>query len=104
MCQYLVDTGFLGHKANATGNIDPANLDHIKWCIQLFGLCRIGLNLPVYAENQFLAGQDWDVSTQGDQSTNGHDVPLVGYQGNFLYLRDVGKIAISHAIISLQVL
>jgi hypothetical protein len=92
MCHYLVNTGFLGHKANATGSIDPVNLDHIKWCIQLFGSCRIGLNLPVYAEDQFESGLDWDVSTTGKQSTNGHDVPLVGYNGNFFTCVTWGKL------------
>lgn len=81
MCQYLVSTGFLGHKADAVGNIDPSNLDHLKWCVQLFGSCRLGLNLPGYAEDQFDAGQPWDVSNVGDQSTAGHDVPLVDYRG-----------------------
>jgi hypothetical protein len=79
VCQYLVSNGFVGHKADAVGTIDPQNLDHMKWCVQLFGSCRIGLNFPGYAEDQFLSNQTWDVSSSGDQSTEGHDVPLVDY-------------------------
>lgn len=81
MCQYLVAHGFLGHKADLVGNIDPTVLDYVRWCVQLFGACRIGLNLPGYAEDQFDGRQPWDVSQYGDQSTAGHDVPIIGYQG-----------------------
>jgi hypothetical protein len=80
VCAYLVSNGFLGHKAQATGNIEPSNLDHLRWAIQLSGFCRIGLNLPGFAEDQFDAGARWDVSVTGDQSTAGHDVPLVDYR------------------------
>jgi hypothetical protein len=84
MCDYMVSTGFLGHKAAATGSVDYGNQDYLRWCIQLFGTCRLGLNLPGYAEDQFDAGQPWDVSSTGFQETNGHDVPLVWYgQGVF---------------------
>ena len=81
MCEYLQSTGFLGHKASSIGSIDPKNLDYVRWCIQLFGTCRIGLNLPYYADDQFTRGQPWDISTTGDQETGGHDVPLVDYRG-----------------------
>lgn len=80
MCQYMVTTGFLGHKASAVGMVEPSDLDHVKWCIQLFGSCRIGLNLPGYAEDQFNSGLAWDVSASGQQYTDGHDVPLVDYR------------------------
>src|SRR5262249_13031447 len=64
--------------------IEPSDLDHVRWCIQLFGHCRIGLNLPGFAEDQFDANKPWDVSDIGDQSTAGHDVPLIDYRnGNF---------------------
>lgn len=81
MCAYLRTTGFLGHTADATGAIEPTNLDHIKWCIQLFGSCRLGVNLPQSAMDQFNAGLPWDVN--GDSTIiGGHDVPLVKYDGN----------------------
>ena len=52
MCVYLENTGFLGHKSDATGTIEPSNLDHIHWCIQLFGACRIGINVPALGANR----------------------------------------------------
>ena len=83
MCNYLKTTGFLGHKADATGSIDPANLDHVKWAIQLLGTCRIGIRFPNFAMDQFNAGEPWDVTTVGDQTVDGgHDVPLVWYGGD----------------------
>jgi hypothetical protein len=89
---YLRTTGFLGHVATTTGNVDASNLDHIKWCVQLFGSCRLGLNLPGYAEHQFEIGQPWSVITMGDQSTEGHDVPIVDFRDGLLYCVTWGKL------------
>ena len=92
MCNYLVNTGFLGHKATATASIEPSNLSHVKWANLLFGYCRLGLNLPTYAEDQFRDGQTWDVSNSGDPSPNGHDVPLVDFRGGMLYVYTWGVV------------
>ena len=92
MCAYLRATGFLGHKADATVSVDPKNLDHVRWVVQLAGHCRLGLNLPGYAVDQFGAGRRWDVQSWGDQSTDGHDVPVVDYRGGLLYVVSWGKI------------
>jgi hypothetical protein len=92
VCAYMVSTGLLGHKADATGSVDPWNFDHLKWCIQLFGSCRIGLNFPAYAVDLFDAGKVWDISTTGDQSTDGHDVPLVDYRNGYFTCVSWGKL------------
>lgn len=85
MCEYLERTGFLGHKADAIGSVDPQNLDHLKWCVQLFGTCRLGLNLPQSAMDALDAGKPWDVG--GDTKiVGGHDVPIVKYDGEYFYV------------------
>jgi len=92
MCNYLVKVGLLGHKANAVGNIEPSNLNHVKWCNYLFGHCRLGLNLPTYAGYQFRNGQPWDVSNSGDPTSTGHDVPLVDFRNGLLYVYTWGNV------------
>ena len=83
VCQSLVTTGFLGNKASATapivmGTFGDEALDKVRWCIQLFGSCRIGVNLPNSAEAQFEAGVPWALG--GDETVDGgHDVPLYDY-------------------------
>ena len=67
MLQYLKAAGFLGHKLDNSATIDPGNIDHVKWSIQLFGGCRFGWALPDYAEQQFMYRQPWDVQG-GSQS------------------------------------
>lgn len=86
MCAYMAAKGFLGHKSAASGPVDPGNLDHVRWAQQLFGTCRLGWNLPGYAEDLFSGGKVWDVQTIGDQSTEGHDTALVDYRGGLLYV------------------
>lgn len=92
ICNYLISTGFLGHKALGVANVEPSNFDHVLWSIQLFGGCRLGLNLPGYAEDQFDTNETWDVSSIGDQSTEGHDVAAVDFKGNnLIYVDTWGK-------------
>jgi hypothetical protein len=93
MCEFLVRTGgFLGHQSDATGMIDPRNQDHIKWCNILFGSCRVGWNLPGYAQDQFKAGKPWDVQTGGDQKISGHDAPIVDFRGGMYFVISWGKL------------
>lgn len=89
--EYLQQVGFLGHKADAIASVDQTNLDHVKWCVQLFGHSRIGLNLPQAAMDQMDAGTPWDVG--GDTTIiGGHDVPIFGYDYAFFYVCTWGKI------------
>lgn len=94
VCWYLHTTGWLGHKNVGTGVIDPANLEHIKWCTELFGTCRLGLNLPDFAETQFDNNQPWDV--EGDPKNaniiGGHDVPIIKYDQEYFYVVTWGKV------------
>lgn len=82
---YLQQVGFLGHKCDLTTGILVSNLDHIRWCVQLFGACRLGINLPQSAMDQFNSNQPWkDV---GDNTIiGGHDVPICHYEGDTFYI------------------
>lgn len=83
MCAYMESTGLLGHRSSETGMIDYQNLDHVKWCVQMFGGCRIGFNVPAFAMNHVGPGQVWDIDPTADNSIEGgHDVPIVGYDGD----------------------
>ena len=77
----LEKTPFLGVKDLAAGNIDPTNLKHLKWGIQLFGAVRLGIVCTQAMQDQFAAGKPWDGS--GDQTVLGlHDVPAVKYDAD----------------------
>ncbi len=92
MCEYLKATGFLGHKLDDSASIDPQNLDHIKWAIQLFGSCRVGWALPDYAEQQFNYKQPWHrVPGVSQHSSGGHDTPLVHYEGDDFFTTTWGR-------------
>jgi hypothetical protein len=83
MANYMETTGLLGHKADAVGTVDPSNLDHVRWCIQLFGSCSIGINFPAWAMDAFNAGQVWGAPPSGADTTivGEHDIPLVDCRG-----------------------
>src|ERR1039458_3850677 len=81
--QYMQKTGMLiggvRHTEDGNGIIDPANIDHIKWAICLFGCVPIALNLPQSAQDQFSAGEPWDY-VAGSPIEGGHDVLLVEHR------------------------
>lgn len=82
--QYMISTGFLGHKADATAMLDPTNVDHIKWAIQLFGAVELGVNWTQQAMDQFNAGQP--ITDFSGTSIGGHSVPIVHYEGDTPYI------------------
>lgn len=92
MCEYMKTTGLLGHQSTATGMITPGNLDHIKWCVQMFGGCRIGFNVPSFIMGE---GPDkpWDLNPSADNTiVGGHDVPIVHYDSELFYVVTWGRI------------
>ena len=91
-CVFMVSTGLLGHKAEATGYVDPSNLDHIKWCIELFGGCKLGINLPQSAVDQFNAGEPWRIVRNDGGIAGGHDVLAVQYDGEWFFVVTWGKL------------
>jgi hypothetical protein len=92
MGRYMQTVGLCGQKAAATGPVDPANVDHLKWAVQLFGACRLGVNIPQSAMTQFDAGQPWEPVADDGGILGGHDVPIVEYDSDFLYVVTWGKL------------
>lgn len=80
VCAYMKTTGLLGHKLDNYAACDPANIDSVRWAVQLFGTVKIGINLPDSAEDQFEASKPWDV-VAGAKIEGGHDVCIVKYVG-----------------------
>jgi hypothetical protein len=80
-CSYLVSNGLLGYKADDTAMVDPTNLDHVTWLIQLFGACKFGVNWTQQMMDQFNSGQIITADPNGEV-LGGHDVPGVLRQGD----------------------
>lgn len=78
ICDYVEKNGHLGHKLTAYAPIDPTNISHVMWAIQMFGTVKIGVDLPDSAETQFDNNEIWDV-VPGATSVGGHDVCLCRY-------------------------
>ncbi len=85
MCQFLMTTGLCGQTSAGTGMVDPSNLDHIRWAVQLFGACRLGIMVGQDFIDQFTAGKPWEAPTT-DPNAGGHDVPVVKYDDAYAYV------------------
>lgn len=93
MEQYMMSTGLLGHKSAATGPIDPTNTDHIKWAIQIFGGCRLGIYVDQAMLQQFGSGQPWEQpGDPNDPNGGGHDPRAVKYDSAYLYVVTWGRL------------
>jgi len=78
---YLVKTGVDARHLTAAANIDPANLDHIKWAVCLFGSCLLGINIYSQAQDLYEADRPWDYIADAT-CEGGHAVPVVKYDAD----------------------
>lgn len=84
---FMVSTGLLGHKAAGTGMIDPTNMAHIKWAVQLFGCCQLGVVVDESMEEDFDALQPWETPASANNPTaGGHGIPIVSYDNSYAYI------------------
>jgi hypothetical protein len=86
MEQFMMSTGLCGHKSSATGPIDPTNLDHLRWAIQIFGGFRSGIWVNQEMESLFASKQPWETPADlNDPNAGGHDMRFVHYDGDYFY-------------------
>ena len=85
VCNYLQSTGLCGHKSEGSAMINPLSMDHLRWCVQLFGACRLGIVVGQDFIQQFSAHQPWENVTT-DPNPGGHDVPIVKYDAQYAYV------------------
>lgn len=79
-CQWNESTGMVGQKSVGTGMVDPSNLNHIRWGIQLFGSVRLGITVTDAMMQAFDAGEPW-VDFSGSV-LGGHDIPAVYFDAD----------------------
>jgi hypothetical protein len=70
---YLQKTGFCGRKITAWAAIDINNPLHMAVALQIFLGMGVGVQLPMSAQTQFSAGQDWTV-VPNDPIEGGHAI------------------------------
>lgn len=84
---YMMSTGLCGQKSVATGPVDPTNADHIRWAVQVFGACRLGIIVDQRMESEFASKQPWETPADpNDPNAGGHDVPIVKYDTEYAWI------------------
>lgn len=83
-------TGLFGDRIHGYAPVDHRNLDEIRSVCALFGGVYLGVAMPDSAQEQFEAGQPWDIQA-GAQIEGGHAVPMIGYDPAFAYIVTWGK-------------
>jgi len=78
------------HKIGAFLLLDQKNLNHILTATYLFSAVGIGLRFPDSAMEQFDQNKPWTV-VKGPEPKEGHYVPIVGYDGKYIYCVTWGK-------------
>ena len=59
--------------------IDQSDRTHFEQCVNLFGACDTGVQLPQSAVDQFSSGAAWDIVENDGGILGGHCVPYLGY-------------------------
>lgn len=87
----IVDNQNNRHKVGAYLAISLGNETEFKSAMYLFGTVGLGIQFPSSAMTQFNAGKNWTVVSKATIQ-GGHYVPLVGYDGTYVYLVTWGKL------------
>lgn len=81
---YWRKTGIGGYRIESFAQVDARDLDLIRTCIDAFGAVDAGMWFPDFAEQQFNAGQVWDIPARRRyRNLGGHCVPIVAYGADF---------------------
>lgn len=92
-CQYLQSVGLAGERTSGSAMVDPKNLDHLRWTVQIFGACRLGIIVNDAMMDQFNSHQPWETAAAAnDTSSGGHDVPIVSYDATYAYVATWGAV------------
>ena len=71
------------HKIAAFVEVDPRNIDDVKWAINDCGVAYIGFNVPQYIVPASGSSPNvWDVQSADTNIVGGHAVVLAGYDAN----------------------
>ena len=75
-------TGLAGHKIAAFAEIDIHNFTEITAAVYFFGTVMLGVKVPRSAEQQFQAGQTWDVVANDGGIVGLHCIIVTGFDTN----------------------
>lgn len=74
----IVDADGNRHKVLAYAGLTVGNWDELLVALSLFDMVGIGIQVPDYCQQQFAAGQPWDVEPGEPNIEGGHYIPVVG--------------------------
>ncbi len=93
VCEAMQSAGLAGQKSAGSGMLDPARLDHIRWTVQIFGACRLGIIVDQKMEAQFSSEEPWTTpAASNDPNAGGHDVPVVQYDTEYAWVVTWGRL------------
>lgn len=76
------------HKIDAYAACEPGNINHIKSCVEIFGSCYIGIDLPASAMTQKM----WMIDPSADNTIEGgHCVIITDYDAHFVKVISWGQ-------------
>lgn len=76
--------GLFGQKIAAFAPVNEKSIADLHMAIAFYGNCKIGIQCPESAQEQFGEGKPWTV-VPGSPIEGGHDIELVGYDANCVY-------------------
>lgn len=86
--------GLFGDTISGYAPVNTKNLDELRSVVALFGASYLGVAVPAPAQQQFGAGQPWDLTgtPEDNDIEGGHAVPIIGYDADYAYVVTWGAI------------
>lgn len=76
--------GLFGQKIAAYAPVNHRSIPELHQAIAFYGVCKIGIQCPQSAQEQFGEGKPWTV-VPNSPIEGGHDIELVGYDAHCVY-------------------
>ena len=85
--------GLFGNRIDGYAPLNHRDPNELRSCVATFGGAYLGIAVPATAEQQFAAGEPWDLTgyPADRQIVGGHAVPAVGYDSEYLHVVTWGK-------------
>ena len=88
----LADTAGTRHTIHGFMRLIAGNHYELKMAVHVFDATGVGIRFPESAHAQFDAGEPWDVVPGTPEPKDGHYIPAIGYDADYVYCVTWGKL------------
>ena len=82
---YVRQTGYYGHSVTAFAPVSVHDVPTLQTAIWLYDAAYTGISVTQAMQDAFGQGEPWTLEMTQGEVLGGHCIPLVGYDGQYIY-------------------